>query len=77
MIYYFLCLVAVIHVSHTTTKQGEKTSKILNEALLQTELTEAQKIDFIFLMIQIQTRNLKLQNIFFSIDWNVLLTVSI
>lgn len=34
------------------------------------------KIDFIFLMTQIQTRNLKVQNFLFKINWSVLLTVS-
>lgn len=37
---------------------------------------ESHKIDFIFLITQIESRNLQIQNDLFKINWNVLLAVS-
>jgi hypothetical protein len=71
-----MLVVFIVYVSVKATEAAAETSQILHHLGCQTQLTESQKIDFIFLTKQIDSRNLKFHNIFFSIDWNSLVTVS-
>jgi hypothetical protein len=76
MTYNMTLIVFIITTSVKTTGVAAETSQIFHRIAHQTQLTQSQKIDFICLTKQIDSRNLKFSNIFFSIDWSVLMTVS-
>lgn len=71
-----LLITTVIYSGSVTTKEAEKTGVILNNLMNDLEPNETQKIDFIYLMTQIRSRNLNIQNKFFKLNWNVFLSVS-
>ena len=72
----FLLKAVVSYVGHSTTCEGEEIKVALAKATNNLPVTDSSNMILNELLIQFETRNLKLQNIFFSINWNVLLTVS-
>lgn len=64
----------MLYSGASTTKEATKTSIIVGRIMNQIRNDRA---DFQYFLSQIQTRNLNLQNIFFNINWSVLLAVSI
>lgn len=58
-------------------RKGLVADTIVSKVVDDSESNELQKIDFSFSMEHMNTRNLNVENILFTIDWNVLLTVSI
>ena len=76
MLYYLTLIVLTIYAGSALTKEAEKTTLVINCSIAEVELTEAQKIDFVFFMSQIRSRNLNVQNIFFKINWRTLMAVS-
>ena len=55
----------------STTQEAKKTAIIVSRLISFSEANE-----FVKFLIQIETRNLKFQNVFFVIDWNIILAVS-
>lgn len=70
-------ITTVVFTGSITTAEAEKTALIYNKTTSLSELNENQKIDYIYLMTQIRSRNLNIQNIFFNLNWNVFLAVSL
>lgn len=70
---YFYKAFAVVSGSRTTA-EAEKTSKIISRIMNDCSVEETY--EFKKFLMQVQTRNLNIRNVFFSINWNVLLTVS-
>lgn len=60
-------------IGHTTTSEAEKTKVLLAKSM--NRMSFGGNVAYTALL-QCQTRNLKLQNQFFSINWNIVLTVS-
>ena len=75
LFHFTLIAVIAVHFCSSLTDTANATVVTLSKLVATTELNEAQKVDFIFSMTQIRSRNLNIQNIFFKINWNVLLTV--
>lgn len=75
MVYYKIVIIVTICASNKATETASNTSKVLHQITSQTQLTEIQKINFVFMTKQIESRNLKFRNKMFTIDWNVLITV--
>ena len=74
VIFQYLTMILLAVTGTATTKQAENTMNILEKLMNTAEESEAS--DLAKFLIQIRTRDLKLRNIFFSIDWNVVLAVS-
>lgn len=71
-----LTLITPIYATSSLTKEAEGTALIISKIMNESVLNEYQKIDFMFFITQVRARNLNVQNMFFKINWNVLLTVS-
>lgn len=71
-----LVVVGVICAGSYTTKEAENTKIIIGKVISETVLNDSEKINFMYLMSQLRSRNLNLENVLFKINWNVLLTVS-
>lgn len=61
------------HAGSSTTKEAEKTAIIVGRIMNN---LNSDCADFDRFLSQIRIRNLHLQNVFFKINWNVLLAVS-
>lgn len=68
-------VVAIAQAGSSLTKEAEATSTTISQVMTKSELSDAQKIDFICFMAQARSRNLNLQSSFFVINWNILLAV--
>ena len=70
---YLMMLVSVYPANSVTTEANKMTpiiGKLMSEAL-KDDYFELKKF-----LLQIQTRNLNIQNIFFKINWNLVVAVS-
>lgn len=63
-------------MGHKTTLEAEKTKIILAKIMNRTSPAGVSKCNFYSALMQCQTRNLKLQNQFFAIDWNIVFAVN-
>ena len=66
-------IISLGYVGASTTKNAKKTLILISKLLTTANETESTKL--IKFLSQIQARNLEIQNIFFTIDWNILLAV--
>lgn len=71
-----LTLITPIYATSSLTNEAEGTALIISKIMNESVFNEDQKIDFMFFITQVRARNLNVQNMFFKINWNVLLTVS-
>lgn len=69
---YFIMLL-ITYSGASTASTAEKAKVIVGSLLIYAEKNE--EVELIKLLLQIQTRNLKIRNIFFIVDWNILVTV--
>lgn len=66
------------YIGHTTTSEAEKTKVLLAKSMNRMSFGgNVARCNSFTALLQCQTRNLMLQNQFFSIDWNIVLTVSL
>lgn len=71
----FKCWAASI--GHKTTSEAEKTKVLLAKSMNRMSYGgNVARCNSYTALLQCQTRNLKLRNQFFTIDWNIVLTVS-
>lgn len=75
VINYFLQSL-LIHSSTSATKEAEETAVIVSQIINNETCTKAQLKIFKNFLVQIQYRNLKLQTLFFNIDWRLMMAVS-
>lgn len=65
------------NIGHTTTSVAEKTKVLLAKSMNRMSSDgNVARCNLYTALMQCQTRNLKLQNQFFTIDWTIVLTVS-
>lgn len=62
-------------MGHKTTSEAERTKIILAKIMNRMSPTSVSRCNFYSALMQCQTRNLKLQNQFFAIDWNIVFAV--
>lgn len=76
LIFHLMLKSSISDIGHTTRAAGEgvrtMVAKVTNDQPNKSEM----RLHFHDILIQFQTRNLKLRNIFFVIDWNIVLAVS-
>lgn len=65
------------HSSSTTTQEAEETAVIVSKIVNKIEISKAHQKVFKSFLMQKQYRNLKLQTSFFTINWKMMLTVSL
>lgn len=63
-------------IGHTTTSEAERTKVILAKLMNRMSPNSVSRCNFYSAIMQCQTRNLKLQNQFFVIDWNIVFAVT-
>ena len=73
---YIFLVISIIFFGDSTTKEAEKSAEMLGKLMNTKKFCDGEKLDLMFLMSQIQSRKVDIQNMFFTINWNVLLTVS-
>jgi hypothetical protein len=72
-----ICLItATCYYGDSTTKEAQNVAEFLGKLMNTKQLLNEEKLNLMFLMSQVQSRNLCIQNEIFKINWNVLLTVS-
>lgn len=71
---HFLLKCAISHFGHSVTLHGEKIKSTIAKSI--DKAPEEKKGQYLNALTQFNARNLKLQNIFFVIDWRVVLSVS-
>lgn len=62
-------------IGSATTQEAEKTKVILAKIMNRMSSNGIKSSDLFTTLLQCQTRNLKLQNQFFIIDWNIVFAV--
>lgn len=68
--------VLVIYAASILTNEADTTSSIFGKMMGITRMEEKNKFELAYLLAQLKSRNLKIRNFLFDIDWNVLLVVS-
>lgn len=78
LIGYGILIMITLNSGSSLTKEARATITVISkhEASGIKSAKESHKIDFIFFVTQMRSRNLQIQNDFFKINWNVLLAVS-
>lgn len=64
------------HAGNSTTKEAEKSLVMITKLVAKTNDSDQLRIDLNFQLIQMKCRNKNLQNIFFTINYNLILVVS-
>jgi 7tm Chemosensory receptor len=72
----YLIKIFIAHAGSSTTSEAEKAVVIVTKALGSMEFDQELKVDLNFHLIQMRCRNKNLQNVFFVINWQFILTVS-
>lgn len=75
--YHLLLIFIPIYSASKATEEGESTLKIVSSSMDVRRLNNSQKIDLICMLTQMKMRNLNFQNVFFRINWPVVLAVSL
>jgi hypothetical protein len=75
--HHFLLIVLVVYHGDAMTKQAEKTCEILGRFAGEAVLRESEKLSFVRLMLQMKSRNVAVENLFFKIQWSVLVSVGL
>lgn len=70
-------IIIILNAGSSLTEEAEKTGVIISKLVNESKCDLLQKVDFLFFMAQIKSRNLNVQNFMFKINWNVLLCVSL
>lgn len=68
----FYMIIFICHTGSSTTEEAEQTPLIIGQLMFISESARIEKI-----LRQIQARNLKLRNIFFTVDFDIFLVVSL
>ncbi|KAG5679296.1 hypothetical protein PVAND_008874 [Polypedilum vanderplanki] len=67
---------AIAHIGHTTTLEGEEVRTLVAKITNDAPCKDLSTSIFHNILIQFQTRNLKMKNIFFNVDWRVVLATT-
>jgi hypothetical protein len=68
---------SLAHIGHTTVADAKKTKNFIAKYLNQLPQNHLMRHDFFSALMQLEMRNISLENSFFIIDWNIILAVSI
>lgn len=69
--------ILIAHSGSSTTNEAEKSISFVVRLITTRHLDKELKKDLNYLLVQMRCRNKNLQNWFFSINWNLVLTVSV
>lgn len=74
---FFLTLIfATVHAASSLSCEANSTISTMSNLMNKLHLDEASRHKFVYVMTHIRPLNVKVQNTLFSIDWNIVLTVS-
>lgn len=76
VVHHALLTMLVAYSGTVVSKAAKRTPKIISDLMNGSSVSESQKIDFIFFMTQIRSRNLNIENDLFTINWRLTLGVS-
>lgn len=73
-----MIILLFVYFGDKTTKEAEKSVETFENhvRIFSINASPVETLKFLLLMTQIRSRKLKIRNIFFVIDWNVVLAVS-
>ena len=74
---HYLIKMFIAYVGKSTTTEAENSAKIISTALATTEYEEKIKFDLNFLLIQMQSNHKTVETVFFVINWNFIVGVSL
>jgi hypothetical protein len=75
--HHFLLIVLSLYFGDSTTKEAEKTAEVLGKFVGEIDASDSEKTNFVFLMSQVKSRKVVVENSFFKVDWSVLVTVRV
>jgi hypothetical protein len=67
---------ATVYFGDSTTKTAQTGTEILGRFMSTKHFSDKEKLNLMFVMSQLRSRNVCIQNTLFKINWSVLLTVS-
>lgn len=67
---------ATVYAGNSLTKEAEATAAIVSKFMHEFTQNECEKLDFIYSINHLKSRNLNVENFLFVIDWKILLVVS-
>jgi hypothetical protein len=76
LILFSLMRASAAHIGHTTAKAGSNTKILMARITNSLSQNTLIKIDAFHGLIQLQSRDVRIQNSFFVIDWKLMLNVS-
>lgn len=77
LMHNILFALLIIYHGDCTTKEAEASIGLLGKLISKTDVSVIEKVDFVYLMAEIRSRNLNIENIFFKINLKILLTVKL
>lgn len=73
---HFMLRIIIAHYGYTATAEGERIKTMMSKITNNSPNKSQLRVINHDILIQFQTRNLKLRNIFFDVNWNIVVNVS-
>lgn len=77
LINHVSAVAAISYAGSSVAEEASKTNGIVAKIVNESILSGTEKINFMFFMTQLRSRNVNLESAFFKINWNILVTVKI
>lgn len=76
IIFSYSLTITVIYAGSSLTNEAKATAANFSKFMNEFVESENDKLDFIYLMSHLRSRNLNVENFLFVINWKILLAVS-
>lgn len=76
LVFNHILIIPTVHSGSSLSASAEEFIETFSLSANELDGSDAHKLELIYLMTKIKSRNVKLQNFLFVIDWNILLAVS-
>lgn len=73
--WYLMC--TVVFTGNLLSAEASRTAKIYSKLQARFTVTDAQKLNVVYVITQLKSRNSSVENFLFKIDWKVVLAVSV
>lgn len=77
LINHVSAVAAISYAGSSVAEEASKTNGIVAKIVNESILSGTEKINFMFFMTQLRSRNVNLESAFFKVNWNILVTVKI
>lgn len=75
LLFYSFLIIAIAYSASSLSSEAELTMVLITELSEAMNINFCEKIDFIFHMTRVRTRNVNIQNFIFVINWKITLSV--